>query len=117
MNALRQLMPDIDFAQAEIPYDKLMALDVTMENFQAALLEVEPSAIREVFTEVPDVGWADVGGLEEVKQLLTEAVEWPLRHGPLFEHAGGRLPRPSAGKPHARICEGESRMAELLGFT
>jgi transitional endoplasmic reticulum ATPase len=94
MSALRRLMPDIDFAQAQIPYEKLMALDVTMDDFLAALAEVEPSAIREVFTEVPDVGWADVGGLEEVKQLLIEAVEWPLRHTPLFQHAGIR---PSKG--------------------
>jgi transitional endoplasmic reticulum ATPase len=94
MSALRRLMPDIDFAQAQIPYEKLMALDVTMDDFLAALAEVEPSAIREVFTEVPDVGWADIGGLEEVKQLLVEAVEWPLRHTPLFQHAGIR---PSKG--------------------
>lgn len=88
MSALRRLLPDIDFAQAHIPYEKLMALEVTMDDFLAALAEVEPSAIREVFTEVPDVGWADVGGLEEVKRLLIEAVEWPLRYASLFEHAG-----------------------------
>jgi transitional endoplasmic reticulum ATPase len=93
MSALRRLMPDIDFAQASIPYEKLMALDVTMDDFAAALAEVEPSAIREVFTEVPDVGWADVGGLDEVKRLLVEAVEWPLRHGPLFKQAGVRPPK------------------------
>lgn len=93
MIALRRLMPDIDFAQAEIPYEKLMALDVTMDNFFAALGEVEPSAIREVFTEVPDVGWDDVGGLDAVKQLLIEAVEWPLRHGRLFERAHIRPPK------------------------
>ena len=93
MSALRELMPDIDFAQVHIPYEKLMALDVTMEDFQAALLEVAPSAIREVFTEVPDVGWADVGGLADVKQLLTEAVDWPLRHAALFEQAGIRPPK------------------------
>jgi transitional endoplasmic reticulum ATPase len=93
MSALRRLMPDIDFAQARIPYDKMMALEVTAGDFVAALAEVEPSAIREVFTEVPDVGWADVGGLEEVKQLLIEAVEWPLRYAPLFESAGIRLPK------------------------
>ena len=93
MSALRRLMPDIDFAQAHIPYDKLMALEVTMDDFMAALAEVEPSAIREVFTEIPDVSWADVGGLDEVKRLLIEAVEWPLRYGPLFEHAGIRPPK------------------------
>ena len=55
-----------------------------MENFQEALREVEPSAIREVFVEVPDVGWDDVGGLEDVKQRLREAVEWPMKYADLF---------------------------------
>ncbi len=90
MIALRRLMPDIDFAEAQIPYEKLMALHVTMDDFLAALAEVEPSAIREVFTEVPDVGWEDVGGLEKVKQLLVEAVEWPIRYGRLFERVHTR---------------------------
>ena len=93
MSALRRIMPDIDFAQARIPYEKLMALEVTTDDFQAAQAEVEPSAIREVFTEIPDVGWQDVGGLENVKQLLVEAVEWPLRHGPIFKHVGVRSPK------------------------
>lgn len=93
MIALRRLMPDIDFAQAQIPYEKLMALEVTTDDFLGALGEVEPSAIREVFTEVPDVRWEDVGGLDEVKQLLVEAVEWPLRHGRLFERAHIRPPK------------------------
>lgn len=93
MIALRRLMPDIDFAQAQIPYEKLMALEVTMDDFLAALAEVEPSAIREFFTEVPDVGWEDVGGLATVKQLLIEAVEWPLRYGRLFERAHVRPPK------------------------
>ena len=55
-----------------------------MEDFQEALREVEPSAIREVFVEVPDVGWDDVGGLEDVKQRLREAVEWPMKYADLF---------------------------------
>jgi len=93
MNALRRLLPDIDFGHAEIPYEKLMALEVTMSDFLATLAEVEPSAIREMFTEVPNVGWADVGGLEEVRSLLIEAVEWPLHYGDLFERAGVRPPR------------------------
>jgi transitional endoplasmic reticulum ATPase len=93
MSALRRLMPDIDFVQAQIPYEKLMSLQVTMGDFDIALKEVEPSAIREVFTEVPDVGWADVGGLQEAKRLLVEAVEWPLRYTHLFEHAGVRPPK------------------------
>ncbi|MBU0703238.1 MAG: CDC48 family AAA ATPase [Chloroflexi bacterium] len=93
MSALRHLMPDIDFAQAHIPYEKLMALEVTSADFLAALAEVEPSAIREVFTEVPDVGWDDIGGLEEVKRLLKETVEWPLQYGPLFAHVNTAPPK------------------------
>jgi len=93
MNALRRLMPDIDFVQASIPYEKLMSLEVTSSDFLSALAEVEPSAIREVFTEVPDVGWADVGGLEEVKRLLIEAVEWPLKYGALFDQAKTTPPK------------------------
>ena len=68
MNALRRLLPQVDFSQRHIPYELLAQLEVTMEDFQEALREVEPSAIREVFVEVPDVGWDDVGGLEDVKR-------------------------------------------------
>jgi transitional endoplasmic reticulum ATPase len=94
MSALRRIMPDIDFSQSRIPDDKLMALEVTADDFIAAQNEIEPSAIREVFTEVPDVNWYDIGGLDDVKQLLIEAVEWPLRHERIFARAGIR---PSKG--------------------
>lgn len=87
MNALRKLMPEIDFQATFIPYEKLLALQVTQNSFLEALKEVEPSAIREVFTEIPDVRWEDVGGLEEIKQLLQETIEWPLYHFKLFEYA------------------------------
>ena len=93
MSALRTLIPDIDFGQAQIPYDKLMALEVTSSDFLAALAEIEPSAIREVFTEIPDVGWDDIGGLEEVKRLLMETVEWPLQYGDLFTYAHTAPPK------------------------
>jgi transitional endoplasmic reticulum ATPase len=93
MSALRRLMPDIDFGQAKIPYERLMALEVTSSDFVSALTEVEPSAIREVFTEIPDVKWEDVGGLEEVKRLLIEAVEWPLHYTALFKEVGVRSPK------------------------
>ncbi len=66
----------------------LSALQVSGEDFEAALAEVRPSAAREVFTDVPDVSWNDVGGAEEVKQALIEAVVWPLSHGALFAHFG-----------------------------
>jgi transitional endoplasmic reticulum ATPase len=64
-----------------------------MDHFLTALREVEPSAIREVFVEVPNVRWSDVGGLARLKQRLVEAVEWPLRYAPLFEQAGVRPPK------------------------
>ena len=93
MNALRILIPDIDFAQAHIPYEKLMTLEVTLADFLAALAEIEPSAIREVFTEIPEVGWDDVGGLDDVKRLLKETVEWPLKYTELFQQAQTAPPK------------------------
>lgn len=87
MSCLRQVMPEIDFQIAHIPTETLLNLKVGMEHFLQALKEIEPSAIREVFVEVPNVGWEDVGGLEEVKRQLQEAVEWPLRYEKLFERA------------------------------
>ena len=90
MTTLRRVMPEIDFASEEVPFDVLMALKVTMANFLSALAEVEPSAVREVFLEVPDVKWEDVGGLDAVKRELREEVEWPLKYAALFQHAGIR---------------------------
>jgi len=87
MICLRRIMPAIDFAAAQIPYEALMKLEVHMGDFLEALREVEPSAIREVFVEVPEVHWDDVGGLDEIKQQLIEAVEWPLQHQELFAEA------------------------------
>ncbi len=90
MAALRKIFPDIDFELKEIPYETLQALEVTMDNFREALREVEPSVMREVFVEIPNVGWEDVGGLEDVKQTLRETVEWPLKYRDLFERAKTR---------------------------
>ncbi|MCJ7686972.1 MAG: AAA family ATPase, partial [Desulfobacteraceae bacterium] len=88
MATLRKIFPRIDFELEEIPYETIMKLQVSMDDFREALREVEPSAIREVFTEVPDVKWSDVGGLEEVKRVLKETIEWPLKYNDLFKHAG-----------------------------
>lgn len=101
MLCLRKIMPEIDFEMSRIPYETLMSLKVDMEHFLDALKEVEPSAIREVFTEIPDVKWEDVGGLDEVKNRLIEAVEWPLKYGSLFEHARVKPPKGIllSGKP------------------
>ena len=93
MHSLRRIMPEIDFAAAQIPYDALMKLEVHMSDFVEALREIEPSAIREVFVEVPEVRWEDVGGLANVKQELIQAVEWPLKYSDLFEQAAVKPPR------------------------
>jgi transitional endoplasmic reticulum ATPase len=93
MSALRKILPRIDFEMADIPYETLMTLHISMDNFFEALKEVEPSAIREVFVEVPDVRWADVGGLENIKAELKEAVEWPLKYADLFQKARTNPPK------------------------
>ena len=93
MNCLRQIMPDIDFALTHIPYEQLAQLEVHMDDFLSALREVEPSAIREVFVEVPNVRWEDVGGLRSIKERLVEAVEWPLKYPHFFEKGGCHPPK------------------------
>ena len=93
MLCLRRLLPAIDFSSGQIPYETLRTLEVRMDDFESALREVEPSAIREVFVEVPNVGWDDVGGLEHVKRELIESVEWPLKHAEVFRSAGIKPPR------------------------
>jgi transitional endoplasmic reticulum ATPase len=93
MSALRKIMPKIDFELSDIPYETLLKLEVTMDNFLEAMKEIEPSAIREVFVEVPDVKWSDVGGLENIKQELKEAIEWPLKYPDIFKKAGTNPPK------------------------
>ncbi|MCG8424076.1 MAG: CDC48 family AAA ATPase [Proteobacteria bacterium] len=90
MLCLRRIMDDIDFARTSIPYEQLLGLEVTMSDFTTALQEIEPSAIREVFVEVPDVRWTDIGGLGPVKDTLIEAVEWPLKYPELLRQSGAR---------------------------
>jgi transitional endoplasmic reticulum ATPase len=84
MSALRKILPKIDFEMSDVPYETLLRLEVTMDNFLEAMKEVEPSAIRELFVEVPDVKWSDVGGLDHIKQELKEAIEWPLKYADVF---------------------------------
>ncbi len=90
MICVRRILPEIDFAQATLPYESLMKLELCKEDFTIALRDVEPSALREVFVEVPSTTWEDVGGLTQAKQMLREALEWPLLYGDLFEAAGVR---------------------------
>ena len=92
MSALRRLLPEIDFS-ADLPYDRLAALTVTMDDFRSALCEVSPSAIREMFVDIPDVRWEDVGGLGDVRRRLVEAVEWPIKYPELYKQAGVRPPK------------------------
>jgi transitional endoplasmic reticulum ATPase len=93
MSALRKILPKIDFEMSDIPYETLLQLEITMDNFLEALKEIEPSAIREVFVEVPDVRWSDVGGLEDIKQELKEAIEWPLKYPDVFKKANTNPPK------------------------
>jgi len=93
MSALRRNLPDISWKQqTQLPVGSLEKLKVTKEDFLNALKVVEPSAMREVMIEIPNVGWNDVGGLDEAKQLLKEVVEWPLQHTESFERIGIRPP-------------------------
>ncbi len=94
MAALRKILPIIDFEMSDIPYEALLTLEITMDHFLEAMKEIEPSAIREVFVEVPDVRWEDVGGLDEIKQELKEAIEWPLKYPDVFKSANAK---PSKG--------------------
>jgi len=84
MNALRRIRPEIDLEAQEIDADVLEALQVTENDFKEALKGIEPSALREVFVEVPDVTWNDVGGLEDTKERLRETIQWPLEYPEIF---------------------------------
>ena len=85
MSCVRDILPYVNFQQQEIPYERISRLEVGMRHFMNALLETEPSATREVFVEIPDVSWNDVGGLDSVKDELMRAVTWPLKHSEIFE--------------------------------
>jgi len=89
MFALRKILPKINLDEP-IPSDIIQELKITDDDFMQAINMIEPSAMREVMVEIPNVSWDDVGGLEEIKQELKEAVEWPLKYPKLFEKAGIR---------------------------
>ena len=93
MQALRRVLPHIDPETGDIPANVLNNLFVTQADFDMALSDVSPSALREVFVEKPNVQWDDVGGLAKVKMQLREAVEAPLRHPEVFEEMGIRTPK------------------------
>ncbi len=94
MAALRRFIKEgkIDITKP-IPPEKLRDLKVTMRDFLEAMRFIQPSLLREIYVEVPEVRWGDVGGLEDVKQQLREAVEWPLKHPEVFDKMGIRPPK------------------------
>lgn len=92
MHALRKILPEIDM-EKEIPPEVMEKLRVTKEDFSEALKNTEPSALREVFVEVPNVKWDDIGGLEHAKQELKEVVEWPLKYPETFEQLKTKPPK------------------------
>lgn len=93
MNALRRFLPQIDLEKEVIPAEVLEKIKVTREDFANALRTIQPSALREVVLEIPNVKWDDIGGLENLKQELREAVEWPLKYPDVFKRLGIRPPR------------------------
>ena len=93
MKALRRYLPEIDLDEEQIPPEVLEKMAVIMADFRLAIKEIEPSALREIYLEVPEVSWDEVGGLQEIKDRLKESIEWPLTKPELFEHFGLNPPR------------------------
>lgn len=124
MHALRKVIPKIEIAE-EIPAELLDELRVTRDDFDEARRHVEPSAMREVLVEVPDVSWEDVGGLDDVKKELQEAVEWPLKYPAVFAQLQTKAPKgillfgpPGTGKTllaKAVANESESNFIAIKG--
>ena len=93
MKCLRRLLPELNLEDEKLPPETLDKLIVNGDDFQNAIREVTPSGMREVFIENPDVSWDEVGGLENVKRELQEAVEWPMKYPTLYTKLGHRMPR------------------------
>jgi transitional endoplasmic reticulum ATPase len=87
--SLRRILPKINLDEP-IPSDIIQELRISDKDFIQAINMVEPSAMREIMIDIPDISWEDVGGLEDIKSELQEAVEWPLKYPKLFEKAGIR---------------------------
>ncbi len=93
MKTLRRMLPELKLEEERLSPEVLDKLIVTADDFDNALKDVMPSAMREVYLETPDVKWADIGGLEGVKRELAEAVEWPLRYSDLYSAIGYEMPK------------------------
>ncbi|MFW9934726.1 MAG: CDC48 family AAA ATPase [Candidatus Thorarchaeota archaeon] len=125
MNALRRYLPRINLEEDEIPPEVLADLRVTNDDFVEALREIQPTAMREVTIEVPNVHWSDIGGLEVIKHKLQQAVQWPLQHPDSFSRLGVEPPRgvllygpPGCGKTmlaRAVATESEANFISIKG--
>ena len=125
MHALRRFLPQINLESEIIPTEVLQKIKVTIDDFYEAMKEIQPSALREVYIEIPEVHWNDVGGLEDVKKEIVEAAEWPLKYPRVFERLGIRPPRgvllygpPGTGKTllaKAVATESESNFIAVKG--
>ncbi|KKL82165.1 hypothetical protein LCGC14_1987490, partial [marine sediment metagenome] len=125
MRALRRVLPQIDLSAESIPIEVLKKIQVNMDDFTNVLNEMEPSALREVFVEIPNVRWSDIGGLQELKQELRETVEWPLKYRSVFAYANANPPKgiflygpPGTGKTlvaKAVANESESNFISIKG--
>jgi len=125
MKALRRYLPQIDLEEKRIPHEVLDQMEVNNNDILDAFREVTPTAMREVFLETPNVPWDDVGGLEEVKQSLLEAVEWPLKRPDMFKRLGINPPKgillhgpPGCGKTliaRAVATESEANFISVRG--
>lgn len=125
MRALRRVLPDINLSSESIPLETLRKIIVRMQDFMDVIKETEPSAMREVFVEVPDIKWEDIGGLSSIKQELQEAVEWPLKYQNVFTYADATPPKgillygpPGTGKTlmaKAAANESEANFISIKG--
>jgi transitional endoplasmic reticulum ATPase len=93
MRSLRRILPEINLEEPKIPAEILNKIKVTRQDFEEALRDVQPSAMREVLVQRPNVRWEDIGGLQQVKEELAEAIEWPLKHADLFTEADVKPPK------------------------
>ena len=93
MRSLRRILPEIDLDEDIISSEILQKIQITSDDFREALKEVKPSALREVQVQIPDVNWDDVGGLDELKDELREAIEWPIKHKEAFDYVDIETPK------------------------
>ena len=93
MRSLRRILPEIDLDEEKISPEFLQKIQITSDDFREALKEVRPSALREVQVQIPDVSWDDVGGLDELKEELKEAVEWPIKYKDAYDYVNVESPK------------------------